>query len=36
MPALDHLTKDAYPKSAKYYAMWLVDLDMGEVLPGIG
>jgi ubiquinone/menaquinone biosynthesis C-methylase UbiE len=29
MPALDHLTKDAFPKSAKYDAMWLVDLDMG-------
>jgi SAM-dependent methyltransferase len=29
MPALDHLTKDAFPKSSKYDAMWLVDLDMG-------
>jgi cyclopropane fatty-acyl-phospholipid synthase-like methyltransferase len=29
MPALDHLTKDAFPRSAKYDAKWLVDLDMG-------
>lgn len=29
MPALDHLTQDAYPRSAKYDAKWLVDLDMG-------
>ena len=29
MPALDHLTRDAYPKSSKYDAKWLVDLDMG-------
>ena len=29
MPALDHLTKDAYPRSAHYDAKWLVDLDMG-------
>ncbi len=29
MPALDHLSKDAYPKSATYDARWLVDLDMG-------
>ncbi len=29
MPALDHLTKDAFPKSAKYDAKWLIDLDMG-------
>ena len=29
MPALDHLTRAAYPRSAKYDAKWLVDLDMG-------
>jgi len=29
MPALDHLTKPEYPRSAKYDAKWLVDLDMG-------
>src|SRR5687768_6803306 len=29
MPALDQLTRDAYPKSSKYDAKWLVDLDMG-------
>ena len=29
MPALDHLTRDAFPKSSKYDAKWLVDLDMG-------
>lgn len=29
MPALDHLAKDEFPKSAKYDARWLVDLDMG-------
>lgn len=29
MPALDHLTRDAYPKSNGYDAKWLVDLDMG-------
>ena len=29
MPALDHLSKDAFPKSATYDARWLVDLDMG-------
>lgn len=29
MPALDHLTKDEFPHSAKYDAKWLVDLDMG-------
>ncbi|MCU1539051.1 MAG: Methyltransferase type 11, partial [Humibacillus sp.] len=29
MPALDQLTKDAFPRSAKYDARWLVDLDMG-------
>ena len=29
MPALDHLSKDAYPKAATYDARWLVDLDMG-------
>lgn len=29
MPALDHLVKDAYPRSTKYDATWLVDLDMG-------
>ncbi len=29
MPALDHLTKDDFPRSNKYDAKWLVDLDMG-------
>ncbi len=29
MPALDQLTKDEFPRSAKYDARWLVDLDMG-------
>ena len=29
MPALDQLTRDEYPKSSKYDAKWLVDLDMG-------
>jgi SAM-dependent methyltransferase len=29
MPALDHLTKDEFPRSNKYDAKWLVDLDMG-------
>jgi cyclopropane fatty-acyl-phospholipid synthase-like methyltransferase len=29
MPALDHLTKDAFPRSAHYDAKWLIDLDMG-------
>ena len=29
MPALDHLTKAEYPRSAEYDAKWLVDLDMG-------
>ena len=29
MPALDHLTKAEFPRSNKYDAKWLVDLDMG-------
>jgi SAM-dependent methyltransferase len=29
VPALDHLTKDQFPHSAKYDAKWPVDLDMG-------
>lgn len=29
MPALDHLTRPDYPRSASYDAKWLVDLDMG-------
>ena len=29
MPALDHLSKAEFPRSAKYDAKWLVDLDMG-------
>lgn len=29
MPALDHLTQAAFPRSAAYDAKWLVDLDMG-------
>jgi SAM-dependent methyltransferase len=29
MPALDHLTRDAFPQSPKYAAQWLVALDMG-------
>lgn len=29
MPALDHLSKPEFPRSAKYDARWLVDLDMG-------
>ncbi|MGN6753000.1 MAG: SAM-dependent methyltransferase [Intrasporangium sp.] len=29
MPALDHLSKAEFPRSAAYDAKWLVDLDMG-------
>lgn len=29
MPALDHLRKPEYPRSAEYDPKWLVDLDMG-------
>ncbi len=29
MPALDHLRRPEYPRSAAYDARWLVDLDMG-------
>jgi cyclopropane fatty-acyl-phospholipid synthase-like methyltransferase len=29
VPALDHLTRPEYPRSAGYDATWLVDLDMG-------
>lgn len=29
MPALDHLTKNEFPRSAHYDARWLVELDMG-------
>ncbi len=29
MPALDHLSRPEYPRSATYDARWLVDLDMG-------
>ncbi len=29
MPALDHLTKAEFPRSAGYDPKWLVDLDMG-------
>lgn len=29
MPALDHLTKPEFPRTAKYDPKWVVDLDMG-------